>query len=134
MPESLFKTAVVGLLEVNCCLVQLPGSRTLYVIDPGGDHKLIEEKAKKFDCDEAVILFTHAHVDHIAAAGAVAKALHITKAYLHPDDKSLYYSPYNTIGNYIPAAQDLPDTVWPPEDPRMRILLCPGHSPGSVSY
>ena len=36
MPEFPFKSVTVGLLEVNCCLVQLPDSRTLYVIDPGG--------------------------------------------------------------------------------------------------
>ncbi|MBR3688564.1 MAG: MBL fold metallo-hydrolase, partial [Lentisphaeria bacterium] len=106
MPEFPFKTVTVGLLEVNCCLVQLPDSRTLYVIDPGGDWKLIESEAKSFDYDEAVILFTHAHVDHISAAGAVANALHITKVFLNPADKPIYYSPGNTVGNYIPAAED----------------------------
>ena len=134
MPEFPFKTVTVGLLEVNCCLVLLPDSRTLYIIDPGGDWKLIESEAKAFDYDEAVILFTHAHVDHISAAGAVANALHITKVYLNPADKPIYYSPGNTVGNYIPAAEDLPDTTWPPEDPRMLVLPCPGHSPGGAAY
>ena len=134
MPEFPFKAVTVGLLEVNCCLVLLPDSRTLYIIDPGGDWKLIEAEAKAFDYDEAVILFTHAHVDHISAAGAVANALHITKVYLNPADKPIYYSPGNTVGNYIPAAQDLPDTTWPPEDPRMLVLPCPGHSPGGAAY
>ena len=134
MPDFPFKTVIVGLLEVNCCLVQLPGSRTLYVIDPGGDWKLIESEAKAFDYDEAVILFTHAHVDHISAAGAVVNALHITKVYLNPADKPIYYSPGNTVGNYIPAAENLPDTTWPPEDPRMLVLPCPGHSPGGAAY
>lgn len=134
MPEIPFKTVTVGLLEVNCCLVRLPSSRTLYVIDPGGDWKLIEAEAKSFDYDEAVILFTHAHVDHISAAGAVADALHVTKVYLNPADKPIYYSPGNTVGNYIPAAENLPDTIWPPEDPRMLVLPCPGHSPGGAAY
>ena len=134
MPEFPFKHITVGLLEVNCCLVQLPGSRTLYVIDPGGDWKLIEAESRSFDYDEAVILFTHAHVDHISAAGDVADALNVRRVYLNPADKPIYYSPGNTVGNYIPAAEDLPDTTWPPEDPRMQVLPCPGHSPGGVSY
>ena len=134
MPEFPFKTVTVGLLEVNCCLVQLPGSRTLYVIDPGGDWKLIEAEARSFDYDEAVILFTHAHVDHISAAGDIADALNVRRVYLNPADKPLDYSPGNTVGNYIPAAEDLPDTTWPPEEPRMLVLPCPGHSPGGVSY
>ena len=134
MPDLPFKPVTVGLLEVNCCLVQLPGSRTLYIIDPGDDWKLIESEARSFDYDEAVILFTHAHVDHISAAGDVADALNVRRVCLHPADKPIYYSPGNTVGNYIPAAEDLPDTTWPPNDPRMQVLLCPGHSPGGVSY
>ena len=134
MPEFPFKSVTVGLLEVNCCLVQLPDSRTLYVIDPGGDWKLIEAEARSFDYDEAVILFTHAHVDHISAAGAVADALNVRRVYLNPADKPIYYSPGNTVGNYIPAAEDLPDTTWPPEDPRMLVLPCPGLSPGGAAY
>ena len=134
MPEFPFKHITVGLLEVNCCLVQLPDSRTLYIIDPGGDWKLIEAESRSFDYDEAVILFTHAHVDHISAAGDIADALNVRRVYLHPADKPIYYCPGNPVGNYIPAAENLPDTVWPPSDPRMQVLLCPGHSPGGVSY
>ena len=134
MSDFPFKHITVGLLEVNCCLVQLPDSRTLYVIDPGGDWKLIQTEAKKLDFDEAVILFTHAHVDHIAAAGPIAEALHISRVYLNPADKLIYTSKSNTVGNYIPAAENLPDTIWPPEDPRIRVLPCPGHSPVGVSY
>ena len=134
MPDFPFQHIVVGLLEVNCCLVQNPGARTLYVIDPGGDWKLIRSAAEHLDYDEAVILFTHAHVDHIAAAGATADAFHITRVYLNPADKPIYYSKGNTVGNYIPAAENLPDTIWPPDDPRMKVLPCPGHSPGGVAY
>ena len=134
MPDYPFQHIVVGLLEVNCCLVQNPGDRTLYVIDPGGDWKLIQSAAKPLDYDEAVILFTHAHVDHIAAAGSTAEALNVKRVYLNPADKPIYYSKGNTVGNYIPAAENLPDTIWPPEDPRMKVLPCPGHSPGGVSY
>ena len=46
MPDHPFQHIVVGLLEVNCCLVQNPGDRTLYVIDPGGDWKLIRSAAE----------------------------------------------------------------------------------------
>ena len=134
MPDYPFKTVVVGLLEVNCCLVQLPDSRTLYIIDPGGDWKLIEAESRSFDYDEAVILFTHAHVDHIAAAGDIADALNIRRVYLNPADRFIYYSPSNTVGNFLPAAEDLPDTTWPLNDPRIQTIPCPGHSPGGAAY
>ena len=134
MADFPFRHVTVGLLEVNCCLVMNPGSRTLYVIDPGGDWKLIQAEAKTIDYDEAVILFTHAHVDHIAASGAVAEALHVGRVCLNPADKPIYLSKSNTVGPFIPAAENLPDTVWPPDDPRIQVIPCPGHSPGGVSY
>ena len=134
MADFPFRHVTVGLLEVNCCLVMNPGSRTLYVIDPGGDWKLIQAEAKTLDYDEAVILFTHAHVDHIAAAGAVAEALHVGRVCLNPADKPIYLSKSNTVGPFIPAAENLPNTVWPPDDPRIQVIPCPGHSPGGVSY
>lgn len=124
----------VGLFEVNCVLFQLNGSRTLYIVDPGGDWKLIRSESRKFEYDEAMILFTHAHVDHISGAGELAEDMKITKVYLNPADLPLYNSPENAIPPYYPAAKNLPATMWPPEDPGIGVFACPGHSPGGTSY
>ena len=129
-----FQVIPVGLLETNCILVKNPGSDVLYVIDPGGDWKLVEQAAKGIERAETRILLTHAHVDHISAVGAVAKALGVKKVYLHPDDVPLYRSKSNEIPMYLPACADLPETCWPLEDPDVQVLECPGHTPGGVSY
>lgn len=129
-----FQIIPVGLLETNCILVENPGSDVLYVIDPGGDWKLIEQEAKKIERAEVRILLTHAHVDHISAVGAITKVLGATKIFLHPGDLPLYLSKSNEIPMYLPACSDLPNTCWPLEDPDIRVLECPGHTPGGVSY
>jgi glyoxylase-like metal-dependent hydrolase (beta-lactamase superfamily II) len=126
---------VVGRLESNCYLVEPPGSGTLYIIDPGSDAEEIVAAAKKTNYTEAAILFTHAHVDHIAAAGEVAKALSIKKIYLHEADAKLYASPNNHLMPYVMAAENLPPTSCPPaENADFSWLHTPGHTKGGVCY
>ena len=91
------KTLPVGLIDTNCYFVHLPEKRLLYVIDPGGDAAEIVAVARSFDFDRVEILLTHAHVDHISAAGEVAKALGIDCVRLAAADHPLYASPENAL-------------------------------------
>ena len=134
MPRDGMKNVVVGMLEVNCYLVQNPGSDTLYIIDPGDDVSRICKAVESFDCKKKVILLTHAHVDHLHGVGELVKKLGITEVYLHPDDLWLYNSDENAILPWIPPADDLPETVWPLNDPDVTAIHAPGHSPGCTAY
>jgi len=129
-----FTVEVVGMLDVNCYLVPIEESRRLYIIDPGGDTETVVAAAKKFTYDEAIILLTHAHVDHISAVRDVAKALGISKIYLHKNDVSLYKSPNNNLLPYIPTAEDLPEITDTIPGNDFEIIETPGHSPGGVCY
>ncbi|MCK4982537.1 MAG: MBL fold metallo-hydrolase [Victivallaceae bacterium] len=129
-----FIVEVVGMLDVNCYLVPVAESRRLYIIDPGGDTDAVVAAAKKFTYDEAIILLTHAHIDHISAVRDVAKALGVSKVYLHKDDVSLYESPDNNLLPYIPTAEDLPEITDTIPGNDFEIIETPGHSPGGVCY
>ncbi len=131
---SNFVVEVVGMLDVNCYLVPVAESRRLYIIDPGGDAKTVIAAAKKITYDEAIILLTHAHVDHISAVRDVAKALDISKIYLHKGDISLYESSNNHVMPYIPAATDLPKISGTISGNDFEIIETPGHSQGGVCY
>ena len=128
------KTLFLRFLSVNCYVVSDETTKRALIVDPGSAPEFIQKAIDKMEVKPEGILLTHAHVDHISAAGEIADALNIRRVYLHPDDKLIYYSPSNTVGGYIPAAEDLPDTIWPPNDPRMQVIPCPGHSPGGSSY
>ena len=132
MADHPFTTLVVGDIGVNCYLVPGPKSGNLYIIDPGDDAADIIAAAKDFTCSEAVILLTHAHVDHIGACGAVAKKLGITRVCLDPADSELYSSPVNHLLPYLPPAKNLPPVIdfYPQED--FSVIQTPGHTPGSV--
>ena len=129
-----FTVEVVGMLDVNCYLIPVAESRRLYIIDPGGDTDTVVAASKKFTYDEAVILLTHAHIDHISAVHDVAKALGISTVYLHKNDVSLYESPDNHLMPYIPAASDLPKIADTISGNDFEIIETPGHSPGGVCY
>ena len=128
-----FTVEVVGMLDVNCYLVPVAASRRLYIIDPGGDTDAVVTAAKKFTYDEAIILLTHAHIDHISAVRDVAKALEVTKVYLHKNDVSLYESPDNNLLPYIPTAEDLPKTSDAFSND-FEIIETPGHTQGGVCF
>ncbi len=123
-------TIPAGLLETNCYLVYLEEKHRLYVIDPGGDAPEIIDAAHEFPFSEARILLTHAHIDHIAAAGEVAKALKIDRASIGAPDQAFYRSPENALPPWLPAAKNLPAPVDFGEEEDFRVLPLPGHTPG----
>ena len=134
MTEHPFTTLVVGDIGVNCYLVPGPKSGNLYIIDPGDDAADIIRAAADFTYREAVILLTHAHVDHIGAVGEVAKKLNATRVMLDPADGDIYRSPFNEIPPILPAARDLPQTTDFEPDGDFTVLRVPGHTPGGCAF
>ena len=125
----------VGPIDENCYLVHLEAPRRLYVIDPGADAGRIVEAAARFpEFDEARILLTHAHVDHIGAVGEGAKKLNATRVMLDPADGDIYRSPFNEIPPVLPAARDLPQTTDFEPDGDFTVLRVPGHTPGGCAF
>ncbi len=134
MSADFIQCLSVGLLETNSYLVRPEDSGILYIIDPGGAPEQIANAADALECEKRVILLTHAHVDHISGIPLLMERLKISGVYLPPEDQFLYRSPENAIPPYIPAAENLPGTQWPPAFPELECLPCPGHTPGGVSY
>ena len=132
MTEHPFTTLVVGDIGVNCYLVPGPKSGNLYIIDPGDDAADIIRAAADFTYREAVILLTHAHVDHIGAVGPVAKKLNISRICLNAADEVLYHSPENHLLPFLPPAKNLPAVTGFFAQDDFSVIETPGHTPGSV--
>lgn len=124
------RTLPVGLFETNCYLVHLEEKRQLYVIDPGGDAPEIIDMARSFAFDRAEILLSHAHVDHISAAGEVAGALGIDFVRLAAADHLFYASPDNALPPWLPAAKNLPPAKEFAPNDDFTVIPLPGHTPG----
>ncbi len=136
--DAYIQVLPVGAFDTNCIIIHAPGSDVLYVVDPGDEAELLKTAAdsakKACECTEVRVMLTHPHADHIQACGPVVKAFGCEGVYLDPADKFIYDNPANACLPYIPAARDLPPTLWPPDDPDVQVIACPGHSPGGSAY
>ena len=94
----------VGVFETNCYFVYPRNNGPLFIIDPGGDPEKLLANIPQFPTGEYVILLTHAHVDHISGAGAVAEKLGIKTVFVSPEDQPLYQSRENALLPFLPPA------------------------------
>lgn len=124
----------IGAFATNCFLVYMPETEELFVVDPAAEAETIVKEAKKFPFKKARILLTHAHIDHISAAGATAKALNIAKVELAAGDHGMYKSPANALPPWFPAAEDLPEVTGFDPVTNCRIIDLPGHTPGGSGF
>ena len=129
-----FKVLAVGPSGTNCYLVFDEKLRRLFVIDPGAEPERILREAEPFGADSARILLTHAHVDHIGAAGQVARKLGVEHVMLDPADRELYHSPWNSIPPILEHPSDLPETTDFETEGAFEVLHVPGHSPGGSAF
>ncbi len=122
----------VGAIGTNCYLVLC--ERRAYLIDPGAEADVISAMLDKAQFDSLRILLTHAHFDHIGAAGEIARRYHVDKVELSPADRPIYFSRENAMPPYCPPVEDLPETTdfLPSED--FTVLPMPGHSPGGSAF
>ncbi len=128
----LITTLAVGQLGTNCYLVKKGGN--LYIIDPGDEPQAILDAARQMGYQQVAVLLTHAHFDHIGAAGEICRQLALPHIYLAPGDRELYRSPLNSMPPWFGAVKDLPETADFEENPDFTVLAMPGHSPGGSAF
>ena len=128
------KIMPLGPFATNCFLVFMPESGELLIIDPAAEAETIIAEAQKFPYRSARILLTHAHIDHISAAGKVAKALGIAKVEADPGDHDMYESRENALPPYFDPADDLPPVSGFDPVNNCTIIALPGHTRGGSGF
>ena len=129
----------VGPLQCNCSIIADPLTRQALVIDPGGDADVILKLIAEHDLKVIAIVHTHAHLDHILAAGEVQKATG-APIYLHRDDRFLWDAVERQCASFGIPFKPLPDPDRYLEDGQDLsccggvVIHTPGHTPGSTSF
>lgn len=135
----LLRILQVGQLASNCYLVGCERTRQGVVIDPGDEAAVIQRAIEEAQLEITLIVLTHYHFDHIAAAAPLREATGAPVA-IHADEAELLQNPpalFRFFQPRIPTLQAdrlLRDgeriTVG---DLAMQVLHTPGHSPGGIS-
>ncbi len=139
--KMIFKTFPVGPLQCNCCIIGDPVSKRAIVVDPGGDAQKILAELGADELTLVSIIHTHAHLDHILAAGEL-KAATGAPIHLHKDDKMLWdmvEQQCQVFGIPVPSEPLPGPDFWLQDDEALACcggvtLHTPGHTPGSMSF
>ena len=133
---------ILGPVATNTYLIANSDTGRAAVIDPAWDGQLIVAEAKRRNWQINQIWITHAHFDHIGAAGDLARILETPPTIgLHPDDRLLWEnqggaaifdftmpaSPEPTLNLAHKMELELGGTTF-------QVLHTPGHTPGHCIF
>jgi hydroxyacylglutathione hydrolase len=130
------QTFIGGIFDTNAYLILGPGGHILFDA-PTGAADWIREIGAKPD----LLIITHGHVDHIDDAAKIKRIFGCQVAY-HCDSLPLITDPdfFKRFGFYFEATPVDPDFLIE-ETPALnlcgltfRVLLVPGHCPGSLCF
>jgi hydroxyacylglutathione hydrolase len=130
------QTFIGGIFDTNAYLILGPGGHILFDA-PTGAADWIREIGAKPD----LLIITHGHVDHIDDAAKIKRIFGCQVAY-HCDSLPLITDPdfFKRFGFYFEATPVDPDFLIE-ETPELnlcgltfRVLLVPGHCPGSLCF
>lgn len=132
---------VIGPFQVNTILLWNERTSDAYLVDPGGEHRVVRRFIEKERLNVRAILATHGHVDHVAGVREFQKEMKLPYL-IHPAERE------NVMGAEMAARLfgfridgvptidgDLTDgQVLPLGDESLTLLHTPGHSEGGLCF
>ncbi len=131
---------VVGPIAANCYVIGDEDTKKGAIVDPGGEAEKIIAKVKKLGLDIKFFIGTHGHFDHNAGINGLKKEFD-APFLIHKDDASFISQSKETAGQWGLVIDQVPDADRYVEDEevlevgslKLKIIHCPGHSPGGIS-
>jgi len=137
-----FQIIPVTPFQQNCSLLWCEKTMRGAVVDPGGDLDRILSVAQRLGVQIERILLTHGHIDHAGATAELAARLGIPIEGPHQEEK-FWIDQLPQQGQMFglgQAAAFVPDR-WLNEgdtvsfgEVTLKVLHCPGHTPGHVVF
>ncbi|MBH25138.1 MAG: hypothetical protein CMH57_11915 [Myxococcales bacterium] len=142
-PGLRIRTAPLGAFATNCYVIACDHTGHGAIVDCSAEPTRIRAMIDALDPAPTIrlLLQTHAHIDHVVALPDL-KALTDAPIHLHRDDMPLYEAaPMQSRMFGIPLAPLPPPDVFLKDgdtvtlgDLTARVLLTPGHTPGSICF
>jgi hydroxyacylglutathione hydrolase len=131
-----FQTFIGGIFDTNAYLIQTPGGNLL-IDAPTGSADWIRDLGVRLD----LLVLTHGHFDHFDDGAKIKRASNCQVAF-HKDGIPLITDPdfFKNRGYFLETEPVQPDFLIE-ETPQLdlcgiafRVLLVPGHCPGSLCF
>lgn len=141
MKNLILRGIVVGPVQTNCYFLKHKETGELVIADPGAEAERIIYALEKLQGKPAAILLTHGHYDHICAANELREhygiPVYAAKAEegLLADTYSNLSADWSGVPYTVKADVYLEDSaVFEVGGFSVKMLLTPGHTPGSCCY
>ncbi len=126
----------------NCSVLCCEETREAAVVDPGGDLERIQDVLARGDWHATKIFLTHAHVDHCAGAPELASRLDVPIEGPQEEDQFWIDHLADAARQYgLPPARAFTPARWLHDGDtiqfgaqELKVLHCPGHTPGHVVF
>ncbi len=137
-----YRTIPVTHYQQNCSIIWCDTSKQGALIDPGGETAQLLRAIDEAGVELKMVLLTHGHIDHVAAASEVAEQCQVPIIGPHEGDAFwLEFLPqYSEQFGFPPTARFIPNR-WLHDGERislgdltLEVIHCPGHSPGHVVF
>jgi len=131
----------VGPFQEHTYILSDEKTKEAYLIDPGGENEKVLSYLKKNDFKVKALLVTHGHIDHVAGAAELQRALEAPLWMNAKDQYLLDMLP--TISSYfgfssVPVPKidrSLSEGEWLDfGDAKIEVIATPGHTPGGLCY
>ncbi len=129
----------VGMFQSNCYIVSCPETNDAVIVDAGDEAHRILDTVATLGVSVKAVINTHAHLDHVAGLPGVVEALGVP-VWMHRADMPVYESVEQQAAMFDLAAPGRVEIDRFLEDGEVvrignleaKVVLTPGHSPGSV--
>ncbi|HIX30202.1 MAG TPA: MBL fold metallo-hydrolase [Candidatus Blautia stercoravium] len=141
MKNLILRGIMVGPVQTNCYFLKHKETGELVIIDPGAEAERIIYALEKLQGKPAAILLTHGHYDHICAANELREHYGIP-VYAAKAEEGLLADTYSNLSaDWSGAPYTVKADVYLEDSAvfqiggfSVKMLLTPGHTPGSCCY
>lgn len=141
-PVLRFKIIPVTLFQQNCTLLWCDETGHAAVVDPGGETTRVLTVIREVGVEPIKILLTHGHLDHVGGAAELAERLDLPIEGPHRGDDFLLKSLAVQSQMFgVPEVRSVSTGRWLEDGDlvrigalELRVIHCPGHSPGHVVF
>ncbi|MCB2264096.1 MAG: MBL fold metallo-hydrolase [Candidatus Thiosymbion ectosymbiont of Robbea hypermnestra] len=128
--------------QQNCTLLWCDETGQAAVVDPGGEQGRVLAAIREVGVEPVKILLTHGHLDHVGGTAELAESLELPIEGPHREDAFLIESLAAQSQMFgVPKVRSFSPGRWLEDGDRVRIgaldlrvIHCPGHSPGHVIF